>query len=428
MSLNVLLLGSGAREHTLAWSIAQSELLAQLYIAPGNPGTAQCGENVELSLSDFEGLLSFVEEKDIDLTVVGPEQPLVGGITDFLESEGHAVFGPSKYAAQLEGSKKFANEFMRKNRIPTADFKSYKRGEFSRALTDIKQKDEYPIVLKANGLAGGKGVFVCEDAEEAEKRLQELGQSSQFNDAAQTLVVEEFLDGEEVSVFVITDGKTAKIIHYAQDHKRIGEADTGLNTGGMGAYAPTPLISEEMLQRIEKEVVLPTISAMLLDEQPYKGILYCGLMITSEGPEVVEFNCRFGDPECQAIVPSLESDLLELMQAATHEELYKNNVEIDTKHRSCVVLASGGYPGVYEKGKKISGLDEVSDDALIFHAGTTENDGNIYTDGGRVLSIVGTGATLQDSIQNAYKEADKIEFENKYCRTDIGAKGLAYQN
>jgi len=423
--MNVLLLGSGGREHAMAWSIAKSDLLDNLYIAPGNPGTAQVGQNVDLSLSDFDAILEFVEEHSIALTVVGPEKPLVDGITDFLEDNGHRVFGPSKYAAQLEGSKRFANEFMEKNRIPTADFDSYKRGEFDTALNAIKTKGDYPVVLKADGLAGGKGVFICETEEAVEKRLNELKESDQFDDAAQTLVVEEFLEGQEVSVFVISDGKTARILHYAQDHKRIGEGDTGLNTGGMGAYCPTPVIGSRMLQRVEKEIILPTISAMLLDEHPYKGILYCGLMITREGPKVVEFNCRLGDPEAQAILPSLESDLLELMDAASKEELDSKDVSIDDLYRCCVVLASEGYPTSYEKGKEISGLEEVSENALVFHAGTKFENNKFWTDGGRVLSVVGAGATLQDAIKNTYTEVDKINFENKYFRSDIGAKGIA---
>lgn len=428
MALNVLLLGSGGREHAMAWSIAKSDKLGSLYIAPGNPGTAQCGENVDLELSDFEAILRFVEDKGIDLTVVGPEKPLVEGLTDFLEDKGHKVFGPSKYAAQLEGSKKFANEFMRDNRIPTAEFETYKQGEFDQALSVIKKRDEYPVVLKASGLAGGKGVFICESEEEAEKRLNELKESARFGDAAETLVVEEFLNGQEASVFVISDGQTAKIIHYAQDHKRIGEGDTGLNTGGMGAYTPTPVMGKPMLHRVEKEIILPTISAMLLDENPYKGILYVGLMITKEGPKVVEYNCRFGDPECQAILPSLDSDLLELMEAAAVGELDKKEVKIDDQYRCCVVLASDGYPLDYEKGKEITGIEEASNETLIFHAGTKEKEGRIFTDGGRVMNVVGSGGTLAEAIKNTYQGVEKVSFSNKYFRSDIGAKGLAYSD
>lgn len=424
--MNVLLLGSGGREHAMAWSIGRSNLLDTLYIAPGNPGTEGIGTNVDLSLSDFEAILSFVEEHDIDLTVVGPERPLVEGIADYLDSKGHKVFGPSKKAAQLEGSKKFANEFMKENRVPTADFRTFGQDEFDEALTFIQNRNEYPVVLKADGLAGGKGVFVCETEEEVVKHLGVLKKDEKFVEAAETLVVEEFMEGEEASVFVISDGNTAKILHYAQDHKRIGEGDTGLNTGGMGAYAPTPVIGKTMLQRIEKEIILPVISAMLLDENPYKGILYCGLMLTGDGPKVVEFNCRFGDPECQAILPSLKSDLLELMKAAAEGELNNYSVEIDRKYRNCVVLASKGYPGEYETGKLINGIEDVSEDTLVFHAGTREEDGKIYSDGGRVLNVVGSGDTLEEAITNTYREVKKISFENMYYRSDIGVKGLAH--
>lgn len=426
MALNVLLLGNGGREHAMAWSIARSEQLGDLFIAPGNPGTAQVGRNVDLSLSDFDEIQKFIEEHDINLTVVGPEQPLVEGITDYLEERGQNVFGPSKKAAQMEGSKKFANEFMKKNRIPTAEFKTYSRGEYDTALADIKSRNEYPVVLKADGLAGGKGVFICETEEDVEEHLEDLKETARFGDAAQTLVVEEFLEGKEASVFVISDGTIAKLFHYAQDHKRIGEGGTGLNTGGMGAYAPTPVIGKKMLQRVEKEIILPTISAMLLDENPYKGVLYCGLMMTDQGPKVIEFNCRFGDPECQAMLPSLQSDFLELMYAAASGNLDQLEVKLDNKYRCCVVLASDGYPLKYEKGKEIKGIDDVSDDALVFHAGTKLQDGKLLTDGGRVLNIVGAGDTLQEAIKNTYAEVDKISFENMYVRSDIGTKGLVH--
>ncbi|MDZ7714698.1 MAG: phosphoribosylamine--glycine ligase [Balneolaceae bacterium] len=424
--MNVLLLGSGGREHTLAWSISKSPKLDTLFIAPGNPGTAQHGENVEVSLSDFDGILSFIEKNDIKLTVVGPEQPLVDGITDFLESKGHAVFGPSKKAAQLEGSKEFAKKFMKKNRIPTAGYESFGQDEFDDAFSYIQERDEYPVVLKADGLAGGKGVFICETEEEVQKRLEQLQEDAKLSDAAERLVVEEFMEGEEASVFVISDGQTAKIFHNAQDHKRIGEGDTGLNTGGMGAYSPAPVIQGDMLQIVEKEIILPTISGMLLDEMPYKGILYVGLMITEQGPKVVEYNCRFGDPECQAIVPSLKSDLLELMLAAAQEDLVGHDVELDNKYRCCVVMASEGYPTSYKKGFPISGIEEVADDAHVFHAGTAMKDGQLVTAGGRVLSVVGAGDTLEDAIQKTYQEIKKISFDNAYYRSDIGVKGLAH--
>lgn len=424
--MNVLLLGSGGREHALAWSIKKSPRLGKLFIAPGNPGTAEIGANIDLSLSDFDGILNFIEDNDIELTVVGPEKPLVNGITDFLEEKGHKVFGPSKKAAQLEGSKKFAKEFMKKNRIPTADYETFTQEQYDEAFDYIKKRDDYPVVLKADGLAGGKGVFICETEEEVEQRLNQLKEDSKLSDAAEVLVVEEFMKGEEASVFVICDGQTAKVIHNAQDHKRIGEGDTGLNTGGMGAYCPAPVVTEKVRHRIEKEIILPTISAMLLDDMPYKGILYCGLMITDDGPKVVEFNCRFGDPECQAVLPSLKTDLLELMYAASKGELAGHHIELDNLYRCCVVMASEGYPKSYEKGMVIDGLGDVSEHANAFQAGTAIRDGNLITNGGRVLGIVGSGETLQEAIKNTYAEVKKISFENAYYRSDIGVKGLAH--
>ena len=426
MKLNVLLLGNGGREHAMAWSISQSDLLGILFVAPGNPGTAQCGENVDLSLDDFDEIQSFIETKDINLTVVGPEKPLVDGIVDHLEEHGHHVFGPSKVAAQLEGSKEFANAFMKENMIPTADYATFSQDEFDSALSYVQQKNEYPVVLKADGLAGGKGVFICETEEEVEKRLAQLQEDSKLSEAAETLVIEEFLEGEEASVFVISDGESAKVIHNAQDHKRANDGDTGLNTGGMGAYCPAPVLNDEQMHRVEKEIVLPTISAMVLDDQPYKGILYCGLMITEDGPKVVEFNCRFGDPECQAILPSLESDLLELMWATVEKSLYEKEIKLDNQYRCCVVMASDGYSKSYQTGKEISGINEVSDEALVFHAGTAQQDGQLLTDGGRVLSVVCSGDTLEDAIQNTYKEVKKISFDDMHYRSDIGVKGLAH--
>jgi phosphoribosylamine--glycine ligase len=426
MELNVLILGSGGREHALAWSISKSEMLGKLYVAPGNPGTKQLAENVSLALDDFDEIQSFLEVHDIDLTIVGPEKPLVDGIVDFLEGQGHKVFGPSRAAARLEGSKSFANAFMKENMIPTADYAAFQQGDFDDALSYVKQKNEYPVVLKADGLAGGKGVFICETEEEVEERLNQLREDSKLGDAAETLVVEEFMEGEEASVFVISDGESAKIIHNAQDHKRAKDGDTGLNTGGMGAYCPAPVLTEEMMHRVEKEIVLPSISAMVLDEQPYKGILYCGLMITEEGPKVVEFNCRFGDPECQAILPSLKSDLLELIWATVEENLYEKEIRLDNKYRCCVVMASGGYPQAYDTGKEITGVDEVVEEALVFHAGTSAQNGSLRTDGGRVLSVVCAGDTLEDAIRNTYKEVKKISFPDMHYRSDIGVKGLAH--
>ena len=422
--VSVLLIGSGGREHAMAWKIAHSPLLDQLYIAPGNPGTAQHGTNVALDIGNFNSLHHFVKEKGIALVVVGPEKPLVDGLADYLNKNNVAVFGPSKFAAQLEGSKEFAKLFMKKYNIPTAGFETFEAGEFDKAFNYIKKQDSYPAVLKADGLAGGKGVFICPDLNDVEKRLGQMKTDSSLQSAADKLVVEEFMEGEEASVFVISDGKEYKVIHNAQDHKRIGEGDTGLNTGGMGAYSPAPVMTPEMLQRVDKEIIQPTINGMAADGHPYSGILYVGLMITTDGPKVVEYNCRFGDPECQVILPSVQSDLLKLMLAAANGTLQNEELQIDDNYRCCVVMASDGYPVSYEKGKEISGIDDIDSDCIVFHAGTQMENGRLLTNGGRVLSVVGSGRKLPDAINHAYENVKRISFSNAYYRNDIGHKGL----
>lgn len=426
MNLNVLLLGSGGREHAMAWKISQSEMLDTLYVAPGNPGTMQVAENVSLSLDNFEEIRSFIEANEIHLTVIGPEKPLVNGIVDYLEEFGHKVFGPSQAAAKLEGSKSFANAIMKKNSIPTADYKTFTQDQIDNVLPYIQQKDDYPVVLKADGLAGGKGVFVCQTEEEIQQQIIKFQNGGSLEKATPTLVVEEFMQGEEVSVFAISDGQTAKIIHNAQDHKRVDDGDTGLNTGGMGAYCPTPVLTDELLQQVEKEILLPAISSMILEGHPYRGILYCGLMITDEGPKVVEFNCRFGDPEGQVILASLQSDLLKLIWCTVDGKLFDNKITLDQKYYCCVVLTSGGYPESYKTGKTINGLDEISEEAMVFHAGTRVENGELLTDGGRVLNVVCSGETLEDAIRNTYREVKKISFEGMHYRSDIGVKGLVH--
>lgn len=422
--LNVLLIGSGGREHAMAWKLSQSPLLGRLYIAPGNPGTKQHGSNIDLDSSDFEAVEKTVKNYDIDLVIVGPEQPLVDGIEDELTKKGILVFGPSRAAAQLEGSKSFAKEFMEREGIPTAGYRTFTSSEFDKAKSYIKKKNKYPVVLKADGLAGGKGVFICMDEQEVTHRLDQLSQNS-LKGAASSLVVEDFMEGEEASVFVISDGTSYKVIHNAQDHKRIGEGDTGLNTGGMGAYAPAPLLTGKLKEQIEEKITRPTINGMKNAGNPYKGILYIGLMITDNGPKVVEYNCRFGDPECQVILPPLKSDLLQLILSASEGRLHEEEeIKISEEFYCTVVLASGGYPTEYQKGKEITGLDGVDDDALIFHAGTTEKNGKLLTSGGRVLNIVGKGTTLQQAIDHAYTNVKAVSFEDYYYRRDIGKKGL----
>jgi phosphoribosylamine--glycine ligase len=421
---NVLLIGSGGREHAIAWKLKQSANLGKLFITPGNPGTDPLGVNVDLDTENFSLIAAFCSENNIDLVVVGPEVPLVNGITDYLEKENIKVFGPHKRAARLEGSKQFAKEFMVKYGIPTADYAVFSSEDFDDALTFVQSKDSYPIVLKADGLAAGKGVFICNSEEEVVRRLNELKSSNALGGAADKLVIEEFMKGEEASVFIISDGHTSHILHNAQDHKRIGEGDTGLNTGGMGAYSPAPLMTEELLEKVKTEIVEPTITGMQLEEAAYHGILYVGLMITEQGPKVVEYNCRFGDPECQAILPSLENDFLELLVATTEQRLDEIKISLDNKFRCCVVMASKGYPGSYEKGKTIEGLDTVDEDAIIFQAGTALVDHTLKTNGGRVLNVVGSGKSLKDAIDHAYKNTAKIHFDGCYYRNDIGAKGL----
>ena len=425
MKYNVLLIGSGGREHALARAISESSQLTKLYIAPGNPGTAQSGENVSLDVSDLDAVWDFIQKNDIYVTVVGPEQPLVDGMANFLEAKGHAVFGPKLQAAMLEGSKEFAKEFMERHNIPTAAYRVFDQEHFDEAAEYIKEQGQYPVVLKADGLAGGKGVFIPETEEEALEVLEELKNSDSLKKAASRLVIEEFMVGEEASVFAISDGSSWKVIGNAQDHKRIGEGDTGLNTGGMGAYSPAPVVTEEIMKRVENKIIEPTIAGMKEEGNPYSGILYCGLMITKEGPKVVEYNCRFGDPECQVILPRMRSDLLDIIIATTQEKLGETDIQFDDEVRCCVVLASGGYPESYEKGKEITGLDEV-ENAIVFHAGTKEKDGKLYTNGGRVLNIVGSGADLETAIKNTYAEVKKVHFDKAYYRSDIGAKGLKY--
>ena len=422
MKYNVLLLGSGGREHALAWGVAKSPKLDQLFIAPGNPGTESLGKNVDLNTSDFDTVWDFIQSNTIHLTVVGPEQPLVEGIADFLEEKCHAVFGPKQQAAMLEGSKEFAKDFMKRHNIPTAAYEVFSQDEFDRAAEYIIEKNAYPIVLKADGLAGGKGVLIPENEADAISALEELQEGSLSN-AASRLVIEEFMEGEEVSVFAICDGESYKVIGNAQDHKRIGEDDTGLNTGGMGAYSPAPIATKELLEKIELEIIEPTILGMKAEGNPYQGILYVGLMITKDGPKVVEYNCRFGDPECQVIVPAMKSDLLDVIISCTEGRLSETLIELDDKYRCTVVLVSGGYPQSYEKGKEISGIEDVNE-GILFHAGTKNQDGILVTNGGRVLNVVGEGNSLEEAINNSYAQVKKISFEKAFYRRDIGAKGL----
>lgn len=425
--LNVLLIGGGGREHALAWSISKSTLLQKLYISPGNPGTAGLGENVELDLDDFEDVLEFSEDHKIDLVVIGPEQPLVDGLTDYLEDYGIKVFGPSKAAAQLEGSKSYAKSIMQKYGIPTAAYEVFERHELAKLEEYLKEQIRFPVVIKVDGLAAGKGVFICGNIDEAREHIEFIMEDVNLSAAASLIVVEEFLQGEEVSVFAISDGNNVQYIMHAQDHKRIGEGDIGLNTGGMGAYAPTPVLDEESLKHIFETIVYPTINGMASEEIPYKGILYCGLMMTERGAMVIEYNCRFGDPECQVMMPALQSDLLEIMAMTVNEKLEYTQIENKEGFFCSVVMASEGYPGNFEKGFEIFGIDAVPKDVVVFHSGTKiDDDGKLVTNGGRVLNVVGSGPTLKEAIAKAYEGVDAISFKNAYVRKDIGVKGLRY--
>lgn len=425
--VNVLLIGSGGREHALAWAIAKSPLLKNFYIAPGNPGTSSLGENVQLDLDDFDDILAFAEDNEIDLVVVGPEQPLVDGITDYLTDYGINVFGPSKAAAMLEGSKSFAKSIMQKYNIPTAGYEVFDRHEISKLESYLQEQVTYPVVLKADGLAAGKGVFICDNYHEASEHIDRIMNDVNLSAAASVIVVEEFMQGEEVSVFAFCDGNTARYFMHAQDHKRIGEGDTGLNTGGMGAYAPAPVVDSKGIQHIMDTIINPMVDAMSTEETPYIGMLYCGLMMTTQGPKVVEFNCRFGDPECQVMMPALKSDLLELMLMTVNGKLEYANIDVHPGFFCSVVMASQGYPEEYEKGFEISGLDLLDEENEVFFSGVkSTEDGTLVTSGGRVLNVIGRGETLKEAIARAYEGVSKIKFDNAYFRKDIGVKGLRY--
>ncbi|GAB4327011.1 MAG: phosphoribosylamine--glycine ligase [Calditrichia bacterium] len=420
--MNILVIGSGGREHALTWKILQSSLVDKIYCIPGNAGMAELAECVSLPISDFGGILEFIRMNKIDLTVVGPEQPLVEGLADFLTENGQKVFGPGRAAAQMEGSKVFAKELMQKYGIPTAAF-----GRFDNlpdALHYIDRQPEGPIVVKADGLAAGKGAIVCQSLQEARQAARDMLEGGAFKEAGSRVVIEEFMEGEEASLFVLTDGTNYRYLPPAQDFKRALDGDRGKNTGGMGSYAPTPLMTPEMIDRTLKEVVEPTLSALRSEGIVYKGVLYCGLMITKEGPKVVEFNCRFGDPETQVVLPLLKSDLVEIMLACAENRLQEVQVEFNAGYAVCVIAASGGYPESYEKGKKIAGLSSLPEDILLFHAGTKKSGSDVLTNGGRVLAVTATGATIKEAAEKAYKGIGQISFDGMFYRKDIAKKAI----
>lgn len=422
--MKVLVVGSGGREHTIAWKVAQSPKLNQLYIAPGNAGTAFLGENVDISATDIDELKEFVKETSVDLTIVGPEQPLVNGIVDAFQNDNLPVFGPRQNAAHLEGSKAFAKDFMARHSIPTAEYRTFEN--YQSAVQYIRTV-RMPVTIKASGLAAGKGVLICESAEEAEDALYEIMRKKAFGEAGETVVIEEFLMGEEVSVIAVTDGENYQLLSPSQDHKPAYDGDRGPNTGGMGAYAPAPVASDDLMTTIKTRIIEPTLHGMTDEGRPYKGFLYFGLMINRDGPKVLEYNCRLGDPETQVILPLMKNDILDMIQSILEGGFAETSMELADDYATCVIAASGGYPGKYSKGKVITGLDaELPEYAQIFHAGTKERDGGIVTDGGRIFGVTCRGETLEESINRAYEVLDTIEFNGMQYRSDIGKKGLRY--
>lgn len=425
--MNILVVGSGGREHAIVHAIARSAGNHVVVSAPGNAGTADLGNNVPIAADDLDGIREIVAEREIDLVVVGPEVPLVLGLADRLREDGVLVVGPSSAAARLEGSKTFAKEFMHRHHIPTAAYKAFLRGQMHDALAYIETHGA-PIVVKASGLAAGKGAIVCMTEGEAHDAVMSILRDNSLGSAGDEIVLESFMTGEEASVFALTDGKNYVLLPSAQDHKRIGEGDTGPNTGGMGAYAPAPLVTEEILHDVCIRIIEPTLKGMEEEGYAYSGVLYCGLMMTSDGPKVVEYNCRFGDPETQVVLPLLKSDAVELFLRTANGTLGDYNIEWTHGATACVVLASGGYPNAYEKGKVIQGLEEAAAqaDSFVYLAGVEQMGNEEYvTSGGRVLAVTGIGSDLSVALERAYQGVHAISFDGRYYRPDIGEKGLA---
>jgi len=425
-TMNILIIGSGGREHALAWKAAQSPLAKTVFVAPGNGGTAieENVQNVEIGIGDFEALANFASNNNVGLTIVGPEQPLVDGIVDYFQQQGLAIFGPSKGAAQLEGSKAFTKDFLARHNIPTAEYQNFT--EIEPALEYIREKGA-PIVVKADGLAAGKGVIVAMEQQEAEAAVRDMLAGNAFGEAGHRVVIEEFLSGEEASFIVMVDGDNILTMATSQDHKRVGDGDTGVNTGGMGAYSPAPVVTPPVHRRIMDEVIIPTVEGMKAEGNEYTGFLYAGLMISPKGaPKVIEYNCRFGDPETQPIMMRMQSDMVELCLAALEKKLDTVTAEWDSRASLGVVLAAGGYPGNYDKGDRINGLPaESSEDQKVFHAGTAvDEEGLVVTNGGRVLCVVGLGDNVGEAQQKAYHLASQISWKDVYHRRDIGYRAV----
>ena len=420
--MNVLILGSGGREHAFAWKLAQSSKLSKLFIAPGNAGTSQFGTNVAIETTDFDAIKKFVLTNAINMVLVGPEDQLVKGIHDYFLADAQlkniSVIGPQKDGAQLEGSKKFSKLFMEKYGVPTAKYKSFTKENLSDGYTFLESLTP-PYVLKADGLAAGKGVLILNNLAEAKKELTSMIADAKFGTASSTVVIEEFLKGIELSVFVLTDGNSYKILPSAKDYKRIGEGDTGLNTGGMGAISPVHFANENFIKKVEQQVIIPTINGLKKEGINYKGFIFIGLMNDNGNPSVVEYNVRMGDPETEVVIPRIKSDLLDLLEGVANQTLHEKSFEVDERTAATVMLVSGGYPEDYEKGKVITGFGQI-ENSLVFHAGTKQVSENIVTNGGRVLAITSFGTSIKEALSKSFANAEKINYDRKYYRKDIG--------
>lgn len=420
--MNILILGSGGREHTFAWKLAQSNKLSKLFVAPGNAGTEKIATNIPIGVNDFDAIKKLVLKENIELVFVGPEDPLVNGIHDFFlndqELKTIAVIGPEKLAATLEGSKEFAKEFMMRHHIPTAQYKSFTSETVEDGFKFLEELNP-PFVLKADGLAAGKGVVILNDLNEAKIELKSMLVDEKFGAASATVVIEEFLDGIELSVFVLTDGDSYKVLPTAKDYKRIGEGDTGLNTGGMGAISPVPFASKTFMDKIEQRIVKPTVEGLKRDNMPYKGFIFIGLIKVGEDPKVIEYNVRMGDPETEVVLPRIQNDMVELLKAVANQTLSNIDLKLDDRTATTVMTVSGGYPGSYEKGKEIKGIESIKD-SLVFHAGTTLKDGKVVTNGGRVMAITSFGTDFKSALAQSYINVEKLSFEGMNYRKDLG--------